>query len=134
MTEPRAGVISASLIILILVAAVVGAVVALVLNEMVGPRLLAIVSGLVAAIVASIARYRLVFRSAGAGHDESRIPGVLLVNVAIASVAGSLAAHDVATYADVLEPVVMGALAGLFSAILMALLMITFHSNANLRS
>lgn len=133
MTEPRPGVISASLIILILVAAAVGAVVALVLNEMVGPRLLAILSGLVGAIVASIARYRLVFRGAGAGHDEARIPGVLLVNVAIASIAGSLAAHDVATYANVLEPVVMGGLAGLFSAILMALLMITFHSNADRR-
>lgn len=132
MAEPKAGVISASLIILILVATVVGAVVALVLKDMVEPRVMAILAGLVAAILASIARYKLIFRSAGAGSDETRVPGVLIVNVAIASIAGSLAAHDVSTYAGVMEPAVVGGLAGLFSAILMAMLMITFHSNARL--
>lgn len=130
----RDGVISASLIILILVATVVGCVVALLLNGMVGSRILAVLSGLIAAVAASIARYRLVYGNAGEGQDEKGIPGVLIVNVAIASIAGSLAAHDVTINAGVPEPAILGGLAGLFSAILMALLMITFHANVRRRS
>jgi len=50
---------------------------------------------------------------------------------AIASIAGSLAAHDLFRYMH--EDVgigFLGALAGLLSAILMAMLMITYHMNS----
>jgi ABC-type uncharacterized transport system permease subunit len=56
---------------------------------------------------------------------------VLVVNAAIASIAGSLAAHDLAgIIADPPSSVIIGAFAGLLSAVLMAMLMITYHTNA----
>lgn len=129
------GVISASIIVLILVAAAIGALVALVLSNLgvlpEGNRLLAIVSGFIAVIVASIARYKVVFLGAGQGADESRVPMVLVVNAAIASVAGSLAAHDLWGFNDLTAPALLGALAGLLSAVLMAMLMVTYHANPN---
>ena len=89
------GVISASLIILIVVACAIGAAVGLVLGDaLTGTRTLAIIAGLIATVVASIARYKLIFLGAHRGTDEAKIPMVLVVNAAIASIAGSLAAHD----------------------------------------
>ncbi len=125
------GIISASIIVLILVAMVIGALVALALNGVLpeGNRLLAVVAGFVAVVVASIARYKVVFLGAEQGADESRVPMVLVVNAAIASIAGSLAAHDLYGLVDVPGPGILGALAGLLSAVLMAMLMITYHMN-----
>lgn len=125
------GVISASIIVLILVAAAIGALVALVLQGILpeGNRILAIVSGFIAVLVASIARYKVVFLGAGQGVDEARIPMVLVVNAAIASIAGSLAAHDLWGFNGLSAPGLLGALAGLLSAVLMAMLMITYHTN-----
>lgn len=125
------GVISASIIVLILVAAAIGAIVGLGLGgiEGLGSRTIAIAAGFVATIVASIARYKVVFLGAGQGADESRIPMVLVVNAAIASIAGSLAAHDLYAIVGVTGYGMLGALAGLLSAVLMAMLMITYHMN-----
>jgi hypothetical protein len=127
------GIISASIIVLILVAAAIGALTALVLSNLgvlpEGNRLLAIVSGFIAVIVASIARYKVVFLGAGQGVDESRVPMVLVVNAAIASIAGSLAAHDLWGFNQLEAPGLLGALAGLLSAVLMAMLMVTYHTN-----
>jgi hypothetical protein len=131
--EAPGGTISASLIILVLVACAIGAAVGLLLGgALPNTRSIAIAAGFTATIVASIARYKLVFLGARAGADEARIPMVLVVNAAIASIAGSLAAHDLMGFvgADT-SPPVLGALAGLLSAVLMALLMITYHSNPN---
>ena len=127
----RSGVVSTSILVLVLIAAAVGALSALVLGELlsIGSRLLAIISGLIAVLAASFARYKLVFVGAGRGADESRIPTVLIVNAAIASVAGSLAAHDLAALSGLTSAGILGALAGLLSAILMALLMITYYWN-----
>lgn len=128
--------ISMSLIILVLVACAVGAMTALVLDGLLpaGNRLLAIAAGIVAVVLASLARYRLVFFGTGTGSDESQIPTVLVMNAAIASIAGSLAAHDLWGYTALESAVFLGALAGLFSAILMALLMITYHANTTPRA
>jgi hypothetical protein len=125
------GVISASIIVLILVAAAIGAIVGLGLGgiEGLGSRTIAIAAGFVATIVASIARYKVVFLGAGQGADESRVPMVLVVNAAIASIAGSLAAHDLYAVVGVTGYGMLGALAGLLSAVLMAMLMITYHMN-----
>lgn len=125
------GVISASIIVLILVAAAIGAIVGLVLEGVLpqGNRVLAIVAGFIAVIVASIARYKVVFLGAGQGVDETRVPMVLVVNAAIASIAGSLAAHDLWGFGGLSGAGVLGALAGLLSAVLMAMLMITYHTN-----
>jgi hypothetical protein len=132
---PREGVISASLLVLIVVATAIGGGVGVLLGAALpGTRAIAVTAGFVATIAASIARYKLVFLGAHAGPDEARIPMVLVVNAAIASIAGSLAAHDLMGFvaADT-SPALLGALAGLVSAVLMAMLMITYHTNPNPR-
>src|SRR5262249_3720001 len=90
------GVISASLVVLALVAIVIGAIVGIVLGTLLpsGSRLIALPAGFIATVVASVARYKLVGWAAPARINEARIPIVLVVNAAIASVAGSLTAHD----------------------------------------
>ena len=138
MAEKSSGVISASLIILILVATAIGALVALGLGAAglgeagFGTRTLALISGFVATIVASVARYKVIFLGAGSGADDLRVPTLVVIYAAIASIAGSLAAHDLFSYliADSPSNVFLGALAGLLSAILMAMLMITYHTNS----
>lgn len=131
MAHLKGGATSASLLVLVLVATAIGAIVGLALDGTVtATRTLAIVSGLLAVIVASIARYKLVFLGAGVGADESRVPMVLLVNAAVASIAGSLAAHDLTNFVAVAPSgAMLGAMAGLLSAVLMAMLMVTYHMN-----
>jgi hypothetical protein len=130
MDAPQ-GVVSASLIILIVVACAIGAGVGLLLGDaLTSTRILAIAAGLTATIVASIARYKLIFLGAHRGANEAKIPVVLVVNAAIASIAGSLAAHDVVGFIGAeTPPALLGSLAGLLSAVLMAMLMITYHAN-----
>jgi ABC-type glucose/galactose transport system permease subunit len=132
---PPEGVISASLLILIVVAIAIGAGVGLLLGDALpGTRAIALTAGFSATIIASIARYKLVFMGAHKGPDEARIPMVLVVNAAIASIAGSLAAHDLMGFVGAqTSPALLGAFAGLISAVLMAMLMITYHSNPSPR-
>ena len=95
MAEKSPGSVSASLIIVIIVAAAIGAVIALILQGAgLSTRAIAIISGFIATIIASIARYKILFLGAGKGPDDSRIPSVVVTYAAIASIAGSLAAHD----------------------------------------
>lgn len=126
------GIISASLIIVILVGAAVGALVALFLQGAgLGPRTVALISGFIAVLVATVVRYKLIVRGAGVGPDESRIPGLIVTYAAVASIAGSLAAHDLYGFlAADLGAILLGALAGLLSAILMGMLMVTYHTNS----
>ncbi|MGQ0671924.1 MAG: hypothetical protein ACT4N2_03460 [Hyphomicrobium sp.] len=130
MASTPSGAVSASLVILILVAAAIGAVVALMLQDTgLSTRAIAVIAGFVATIAASIARYKVIFLGAGKGPDESRIPNVVVIYAAIASMAGSLAAHDLNGVSGMSSTVFLGALAGLLSAVLMAMLMITYHTN-----
>jgi len=127
------GLVSASLVVVILVATVIGAVAGLLLGEFLPPgsRWIAIPAGFIATVVASIARYKLIGVRRG-GVDEARVPAVIVVNAAIASIAGSLTAHDLMGFVGAqASPALLGALAGLLSAVLTALLMITYHSNPN---
>jgi hypothetical protein len=119
----------------VVVAGAIGAGVGVLLGGFIpNTRSIALAAGFIATVVASIARYKLVFLGAHAGADESRIPMVLVVNAAIASIAGSLAAHDLMGFAGgQTSPGMLGAVAGLLSAVLMAMLMITYHSNPNPR-
>lgn len=133
MADKTSGAVSASLIILVLVATAIGAIVALLLSGLgLESRIIAIVSGFIATVIASIVRYKIMYRGAGRGADESRIPSLVLTYAAIASIAGSLAAHDLFGAMTTDGPLVMlGALAGLLSAVLMAMLMITYHTNSD---
>jgi hypothetical protein len=131
--EAPEGVISASLVIVTLVAVAIGAITGLLLGGFLPPgsRLIAIPAGFIATVVAAVARYRLVALGARVDVDEARIPTVLVVNAAIASIAGSLAAHDLMGFVGAqTSPALLGALAGLLSAVLTALLMITYHANS----
>jgi hypothetical protein len=124
------GLVSASLVVVTVVSIVIGAVVGLLLGELFpsGSRFIAIPAGFIATVVAGIARYRLI--ALGARVDAARIPVVLVVSAAIASIAGSLAAHDLMGFVGAqTSPGLLGAFAGLLSAMLTALLMITYHTN-----
>jgi hypothetical protein len=122
------GITSASLIVIILVAAAIGAIVGGMIGTSLDTAPLALVSGFVATIVAIVVRNKLLNRFSGVGADDFKIPGVIAVFAVIASIAGSLAAKEVLdNVGGEFSPVWTGTVAGLASAILMSLLMITYH-------
>ena len=122
------GVTSASLIVVILTAAAIGAVTGGIIGTSLTTAPLAVVSGFIATIVAVAVRNGLLNRFSGAGPDDTRIPMVVAVFSIIASVAGSLASKELLDQVGgEWSPVWIGTLAGLSSAILMALLMITYR-------
>ena len=94
-----------------------------------GALYLAILAGFLGAIVAAVVRNFIMMRGSGLGPDDSRMPGLVIVYAAIASLAGSAAAKEVSDFSEVSAAVWIGTLAGLFSAILLALLLITYHTN-----
>lgn len=124
------GVTSASLIVIILVAAGTGAAVGGILgsNTALETAPLAIISGFVATIASVIVRNKLLNRLTGVGPDDFNIPFVVGLFAVIASIAGSLAGKEVLDQVGgVWSPVWIGTVAGIASAILMALLMITYY-------
>jgi hypothetical protein len=125
----RGGVTSVGLLVVILVGTAVGALVGLLLRGSIAHGVaLAVIAGLTATIVATVARNFLVSRKIGVGPDDAAVPTIVLIYGAMASIAGSLAGLELAKLLHEPFPVWTGALAGLFSSILMALLMITYHS------
>jgi hypothetical protein len=125
------GVTSASLIIVILVAAAVGAVTGGLLDQAgVDRTLLAIAAGFAAIIVAGIVRHVMIRRLWGAGPDVTQIPGVVLVFALVSSLAGSLAGHEILDdFHEFYSGIWVGTLAGLLSALIMSMLMITYYMN-----
>ena len=122
------GVTSASLIVIILTGAGIGAIVGGLIGTSLDTAPLAVISGFVATVVAVVVRNKLLYRFSGVGPDDARIPMVVAVFAVIASMAGSLAGKEVLDhFGGEITPVWIGTVAGLSSAILMALLMITYH-------
>ena len=122
------GVTSASLIIIILVAAAVGAAVGGMLGPNFDPPVLAVISGLIATVVAVLVRNELINRLSGVGPNDSKIPMVVAVFAVVASLAGSLAGKEILDdVAGNYSPVWVGTVAGIASALLMSMLMITYH-------
>ena len=123
------GVASASLLIVILVAAAVGAIVGGILDQWgVDRTILAIISGFAAILAAGIVRQVLVHDVWGAGPDVTKIPGLVIVFAVVSSLAGSLAGHEILDdIHQFYSGIWVGTLAGLLSALLMAMLMITFY-------
>ncbi|MEO8421626.1 MAG: hypothetical protein ABI457_10565 [Hyphomicrobium sp.] len=122
------GVTSASLIVIILTGAGIGAIVGGLIGTSLDTAPLAVISGFVATVVAVVVRNKLLYRFSGVGPDDARIPMVVAVFAVIASLAGSLAGKEVLDhFGGEITPVWIGTVAGLSSAILMALLMITYH-------
>ena len=121
---------SASLLIVILVGTAVGALIGLAIGGGLDPLYLAIVAGFLGTIIGAIARNMIMVRGSSSGPDDSRTPTLVMIYSAVASLAGSAAAVEVARRSDLAgSSVWIGALAGLFSAILLAMLMITYHTN-----
>ena len=85
---------SANLLIVILVGAVVGALVGLALGGALTGFYLAVVAGFLATVIAGVARNEIMKR-AGAGPDDSKIPNLVLIYSAVASLGGSSLADEV---------------------------------------
>jgi len=119
-------VTSANLLLVILIGTVVGAVVGLGLGGIPNRLWLGIVSGFLATITAAGVREFLIRRGL-LGPKGATLPGMVILYAAIASIAGSAGAVEIDQASGFSSPVWIGALAGLFSTILMALLMITYH-------
>lgn len=119
---------SASLLIVLIVGAVVGALTGLVIGDATTALCLALVAGFLGAIAAAIVRNVIMVSGSGVGPDDSRTPVVVIVFAAVASLAGSTAAKEVVDVGDVSSGVWIGMLAGLFSAILLGMLMIVYHT------
>ena len=124
------GVTSASLIVVILIGAAVGALVGGILGttELSQP-IIALASGFIATVAAVIVRNKLLYRLSGVGPDDARMPTLIGVFAVIASIAGSLAGKEFLDDAGTYSAVWLGTVAGICSAVLMALLMITYHMN-----
>jgi len=119
---------SANLLIVILVGAVVGALTGLALGGTLSGFYLAVVAGFLGTIVAGVARNEIMKRS-GSGPDDSKIPNLVLVYSAVASLGGSSLADELVRLGGIDSPIWLGTLAGLFSCILLAMLMITYYMN-----
>jgi hypothetical protein len=121
---------SANLLIVILVGTAVGALTGLALGDFFSNQwYLALVAGFLGTIIAAFVRDFIVRRGGGLGPDSSRIPMLVLVYAVVASLAGSSAATEVAQQGDMTASVWLGTLAGLFSTILMSMLMITYFTH-----
>jgi hypothetical protein len=121
---------SASVLIVLFVGTVVGALTGLVVGGSFGADYLAILAGFLGALVAAILRDLILARGAGIGPDDThRTPVLVLVYAVIASLAGGLAAKEVWDFSEITAPVGLGALAGLFAAVLLAMLMVTYHTH-----
>jgi uncharacterized membrane protein YfcA len=121
---------SAKLLIVILVGLVVGAITGLALNSFLGNLYLALVAGFLATVIGIVIRNTIMVRGSGA-PDDARIPMVVIVLSIVASLAGSSTALEIAQHShdQMSSSVWVGALAGLISSILMAMLMIVYHLN-----
>lgn len=119
---------SASLLIVLLIGASVGALTGLVVGDSMQLIYLTIVAGVLAAIIAATVRNLILARGAGLGPDDSRTPLLVIVYAVIASLATDFAALEVARQSGLESPIWVGALAGLFASILLGILMITYHT------
>src|SRR4029078_4602563 len=101
-----------------------------VIGRNIEPAAVAVISGFVATLSAVLLRNQLINRLSGVGPDSAKIPVVGGVFALIASLAGSLGAKELLDRAmGDYSMVWLGTLAGLFSAILMSLLLLTFLMN-----
>jgi Na+/citrate or Na+/malate symporter len=123
------GVTTISMLVVLIVGTVIGAFVGLVLGGTISHRaVLALVAGLAGTIGAAIVRNALVYRQIGVGPNDEAIPAVVVIYAAIAAIAGSLGGLELARLLHEPSPVWIGTLSGLLSSILMALLMIAYHT------
>jgi hypothetical protein len=120
---------SASLLVVLLVGTVVGALTGLFLGDAMNPDFLAILAGFLGAIISALVRNFLLVRVTGVGPDDARTPGAVILFAAVASLTAGLGAKELADWSGVSAAIWIGTLAGLFSSILLAMLMIVYHTH-----
>ena len=114
------GVVSMSVLVIMLVGTISGAVVGLIISShLTNQVVLAILCAFVAAILALAASYRTL----GRNLNISLPPSVILWNVAMASLIGGLAGHELSV--DLRDPPAPPLVGGI-SGVLTSLLMVTF--------
>ncbi len=137
---------SVNLIVVLVVGALVGALTGLAIGQLVDNLYLAMIAGILATIIAGIVRNTIMTRVGpepelegmpqlgmpqlmiiySAVAIDRRIPLRMIAYSALASLAGSTSAVQVATQSGVTSSVLIGTLAGLFSGILMAILLLAY--------
>jgi hypothetical protein len=123
-----AGVPTASLLVVMLAATIMGALVGLLLGGWLEPVLVAMIAGFLGTITAGIVRNSLLMDAWGTGaNKDTGTPIVVVTYATVASLAGSLAADRIALLIGALPAVVTGGLAGLLSGVLLGLLMIVYQ-------
>jgi uncharacterized membrane protein YfcA len=115
---------SARLMLVLFVGTVVGAIAGLVVGDGLNADYLAILAGFLGCVTAVIVRNLF-----GLGPDDTKTPWLVAIYAIIASLAGSLAAKEVTDFSGIAAPAGIGGLAGLFSALLLAMLLITYHTH-----
>ena len=121
---------SASLLIVLIVGTVVGALTGLFLGGGMAPWYLALLAGFLGSTIAIVVRNLILARGAGLGPDDSKTPMVVIIYAAVASLGAGSLALEVAEHSGLGDASVwIGTLAGLFASILLAMLMITYHTN-----
>ena len=123
------GITTASLLVVTLVGTAMGGLTGLALEGIVKPLAVAILAGLVGTVVAGLVRNTLLVSAWGAaGIEDVGTPAVVISYAAVASLAGSLSAFQImSASAAPTWPPLTGALAGLLSAGLMGLLIVTYR-------
>jgi hypothetical protein len=123
------GITTASLLVVTLISTAAGAITGLALEHVVSPVVLAVLAGLIGTLAAGLVRNTLLISAWGAaGIEDVGTPAVVVSYAAVASLAGSLAAFQLmSTSAAPAWPPLTGALAGLLSAGLMGLLIVTYR-------
>jgi hypothetical protein len=115
---------SARLLLVLIVGTVVGAITGLVVGGGFNADYLAILAGFLGCLSGVIVRNLI-----GLGPDDTKTPWLVAIYAIIASLAGSLAAKEVSDFSEITAPVGIGALAGLSAALLLARLLITYHTH-----
>jgi len=121
-----------NLLIVLIVGSVVGTFTGLMLGGLVNTLLLAIIAGILATLIAGTVRNIRIPQLVSiyfALDTSHRVPLPVIIYSAIASLAGSAAAVQVAEKSGFTTSVAITTLAGFFAGILMAILIIVYHMN-----
>jgi hypothetical protein len=121
---------SASLLIVLIVGTAVGALTGLAAGGFsLGALTVALLAGFLGTTIGAMVRHFIIARGAGVGPDDSRTPLLVVIYAVIASLAASAAAVELAQRSDLGDSRIwVGTLSGLIAAILMSMLLITYHT------
>ncbi|MFD1332453.1 hypothetical protein ACFQ4O_10625 [Methylopila musalis] len=119
-----------SILLMIVVGLVIGVCAAAIFEGLgLGGRGVALISGGLAVLAASVIRFKLMSRLLGDHAGESTMVGTLVIYGVISTIAGGLAGHDLYSFLDARMPIILGAIAGLLSVSVMSIAMVTLHEN-----